>query len=279
MIGDVPWPSLREPVMITAFEGWNDAGEAATDAIDHLREVFDAELLAELDPDDYYDFQVNRPHVHLADSERRISWPTTKLFVSRAGDRDVVLIHGIEPNIRWRAFCQELLGAAQRLNVGLIVNVGSLLADVPHTRPVPTSAFATEPRMLETFDVEPAMYEGPTGIVGVLQHTCDLAGFSAISLWAAVPHYVANNPCPKATLALLQRLDDVLDLEIPVGDLPEQAEIWQRGVDQMAAQDSDVAEYVSRLENARDSELLKEGSGDVIAAEFERYLRRQGRGE
>lgn len=279
MIGDVPWPSLREPVMITAFEGWNDAGEAATDAIDHLREAFDAELLAELDPDDYYDFQVNRPHVHLADSERRISWPTTKLFVSRAGDRDVVLIHGIEPNIRWRAFCQELLGAAQRLNVGLIVNVGSLLADVPHTRPVPTSAFATEPRMLETFDVEPAMYEGPTGIVGVLQHTCDLAGFSAISLWAAVPHYVANNPCPKATLALLQRLDDVLDLEIPVGDLPEQAEIWQRGVDQMAAQDSDVAEYVSRLENARDSELLKEGSGDVIAAEFERYLRRQGRGE
>ncbi len=279
MIGHLSLPTLRRPVMVTAFQGWNDAGEAATDAIDHLREVFDAESVAELDPDDYYDFQVNRPHVHFSGSERRISWPSTRLFVADAGDRDLVLVHGIEPNIRWRAYCRELLEAARDLKVELVVNVGALLADVPHTRPVPTSVFATERVVMDHFDVEPAVYEGPTGIVGVLQHACDEAELAALSLWAAVPHYVSNNPCPKATLALLRRLDDVLDLGIPVEDLPEQAEAWQEGVDQMAAGDSEVAEYVTRLETARDSELLKEGSGEVIAAEFERYLRRRDRGE
>lgn len=263
--------------MITAFEGWNDAGEAASDAIDHLRGCFEARLLAELDPEDYYDFQVNRPHVHLDREERRVTWPTTKLYRGRADGTDVVLVHGIEPNIRWRAFCGELLDAARRLGVRLVVNMGALLADVPHTRPVPTSAFATEPGLIKALDVEPTTYEGPTGIVGVLQHSCDAAGLAAISLWAAVPHYVANTPCPKATLALLQRLEDILDVAVPMGDLPDEAESWQDSVDEMASHDNDIGEYVTRLEQARDAEALTAGSGDLIAAEFERYLRRHGR--
>lgn len=268
-------PQLRSPVLVTAFEGWNDAGESATDAIDHLRQVWDASFLGELEPDDYYDFQVTRPHIRIDGQERIITWPTTRFYLAQAPKRDFVLVHGIEPNMQWRQFCSDILEVADDLETELVVNLGALLADVPHTRPVPMTAFATDPGLISGFGFDESGYEGPTGIVGVLQHYCDATDLSAISLWAAVPHYVSQSACPKATLALLNRLADVTDMTIPLGDLEDEAAAWQRGVEEMASTDEEISEYVERLERARDSEDLNATSGDAIAAEFERYLRRR----
>lgn len=268
-------PQLRSPVMVTAFEGWNDAGEAATDAIDHLRQVWDAEVLAEIDPDPFYDFQVTRPHVRIEGDARTITWPTTRFYLAQAAERDFVLVHGIEPNMRWRGFCEEVLSVARDLRIELVVNLGALLADVPHTRPVPMTAFATAPQLIAEMALEQSNYEGPTGIVGVLQHACDTAHISALSLWAAVPHYVSQTPCPKAAMALISGLEDVSRTAIALADLPDEAAAWQRGVEEMTQEDEEIREYVAQLERARDSEELTEASGDAIAAEFERYLRRR----
>ena len=272
-------PPLRRPVLIAAFEGWNDAGEAATGAVDHLQDAWDALAVAALDPDDYYDFQVNRPTVSLVDGvTRRITWPTTRVFVCRLpdSDRDVVLLRGLEPNMRWRGFCEELLEIAAQLGAELVVTLGALLADSPHTRPVPVSGTASDRATMEALGLERSRYEGPTGIVGVFQDLCTQAGLPAISFWAAVPHYVAQPPCPKATLALLRRVEDLLDLPVPLGELPEQARVWERSVDELAAEDSDVAEYIASLEQREPEVDLPEASGEAIAKEFERYLRRGG---
>jgi predicted ATP-grasp superfamily ATP-dependent carboligase len=267
---------LRNPVLIAAFEGWNDAGEAATAGVEHLERVWNGESVAALDPDEYYDFQVNRPLVSVdEDGLRSIEWPTTRLSVASLDDRDVVLLRGIEPNMRWRAFCAELLSVATDLGCEQVITLGALLADVPHTRPVPVTVSASDPDQAERLGLEPSRYEGPTGIVGVFQDAATRAGLDAVSLWAAVPHYVAQSPCPKATLVLLQRVEDHLGLPVPMGDLAEQAEAWQHGVDELAEEDSDVAEYVRRLEEARDTVDLPEASGEHIAREFERYLRRR----
>lgn len=268
-------PQLRSPVMVTAFEGWNDAGEAATDAIDHLRQVWDAEVLAEIDPDPFYDFQVTRPHVRVEGAGRTITWPTTRFYLARGADRDFVLVHGIEPNMRWRGFCEEILSVARDLDIELVVNLGALLADVPHTRPIPMTAFATAPQLIAEMGLEQSNYEGPTGIVGVLQHACDTAQINALSLWAAVPHYVSQTPCPKAAMALISGLEDVTGTAIALADLPDDAAAWQRGVEEMTQEDEEIREYVAQLERARDSEEMTEASGDAIAAEFERYLRRR----
>lgn len=266
-------PDLRSPVMVAAFEGWNDAGEAATDAIDHLRQVWHARELAEIDPEDYYDFQVTRPHVTGTSLDRVITWPTTRFYLARTSGCDVVLVHGIEPNMRWRAFCAEILGVARDLGVHQFVTLGALLADVPHTRPVPLTASAYDPASVRDLGLEPSSYEGPTGIVGVLQQTAGAAGFGALSLWAAVPHYVGQSPCPKAALALLRHVEDIVGASVPLSDLPDQAAAWERGVDEMASEDEEIAAYVQQLERSRDSEGLPEASGEAIAREFERYLR------
>ncbi|WP_053202213.1 PAC2 family protein [Jiangella muralis] len=269
---------LRNPVLIAAFEGWNDAGEAATAGIEHLESVWNAGSVASLDPDEYYDFQVNRPLVSVDDDGRRsIEWPTTRLSVVSIEEhgRDIVLLRGIEPNMRWRAFCAELLSVATDLGCEQVVTLGALLADVPHTRPVPVTVSASDSDQTESLGLEQSRYEGPTGIVGVFQDAAARAGLNAVSLWAAVPHYVAQSPCPKATMVLLQRVEDLLGLPVPMGDLAEQAEAWQHGVDELAEEDSDVAEYVRRLEEARDTVDLPEASGEHIAREFERYLRRR----
>ncbi|MEI6621237.1 MAG: PAC2 family protein [Actinomycetes bacterium] len=268
-------PRLRSAVMVTSFEGWNDAGEAATDAVDHIRQMFSAKLLGELDPDDYYDFQVTRPHVKVEGAVRSITWPTSRFYLARGVDRDFVLVHGIEPNMRWRAFCQDILEVAIDLEVELVVNLGALLADVPHTRAIPMTAFASTPELTAALSLEQSGYEGPTGIVGVLQSACEHAAIPAVSLWAAVPHYVAQTPCPKAALALIQHIEDITGEAIGVGELPDDAAAWQRGVDEMAREDDEVGQYVEQLERARDSEEIDEASGDAIAAEFERYLRRR----
>jgi proteasome assembly chaperone (PAC2) family protein len=270
---------LRDPMMIAAFEGWNDAADAATAAVEHLEMVFDAHAVGAVDPDDYYDFQVNRPTVALEeDNARRISWPTTRISVARLPEsrRDLVLVRGLEPNMRWRGFCSELVEAVHALGVDLVASLGALLADTPHTRPVPVSGSASDPATATRLNLDPSRYEGPTGIVGVFQEACTAAAVPAVSFWAAVPHYVAQPPCPKATLALLRRVEDLLDVAVPLDDLVERARAWERQVDELAAGDSDVADYVRSLESREPEDALPEASGDAIAAEFERYLRRRG---
>ena len=232
-------------------------------------------LIAAFDPEDYYDFQVNRPRVSIEDGRRLLSWPTTRVLVATETglDRDVVLVQGIEPSMRWRAFCIELLELADQRGVTTIVTVGALLADVPHTRPIPVTATAEDEAAIHRFDVEGSRYEGPTGIVGVLSNTASESGIPTVSAWAAVPHYAGAAPSPKATLSLLRRVESLLGITVPHGDLEESARAWERGVDELAQSDEEVAEYVQGLEEAQDTAELPEASGDAIAREFERYLR------
>ncbi|SCK53985.1 Proteasome assembly chaperone (PAC2) family protein [Streptomyces sp. WMMB 322] len=278
-------PELVDPVMVAAFEGWNDAGDAASTAVGHMEREWKGEVFAALDAEDYYDFQVNRPQVWLDGGSRKITWPTTRLAVVRVDDaggkgrpRDLVLVRGIEPSMRWRSFCNEILGFAHELGVEMVVVLGALLGDTPHTRPVPVTGVTSDPDLARTMNLEESRYEGPTGIVGILQEACTHAGVPAVSLWASVPHYVSQPPNPKATLALINRLEDLLGLNVPLGELQEDARAWQLGVDQLAAEDSEVAEYVQSLEEARDTAELPEASGEAIAKEFERYLRRRDDG-
>ncbi|GGQ15653.1 PAC2 family protein [Streptosporangium pseudovulgare] len=273
-------PKLVDPVLIAAFEGWNDAGEASSGVIAHLENEWKATPLVSFDPEDYYDFQVTRPIVEMGDGlTRSITWPTTRLLVARppGADRDVVLLRGIEPNMRWRTFCQEITDVCRHVGVELAVLLGALLNDSPHTRPVPIVGSASDEDLARAINLELSRYEGPTGVVGVLQHILGASGIPAVSLWASVPHYVAQPPNPKATMALLRRLEDLLDIPMPLGDLAEESRAWEHGVDELASQDSEVAEYVKELEERKDAAELPEASGDAIAAEFERYLRRRDR--
>jgi len=271
---------LVDPILIAAFEGWNDAADAASSTLDRLISEWDAEVVAELDPEDYYDFQLTRPHIAVdEDGTRLLSWPTTRVLVARppGAGRDIVLLRGVEPNLRWRQFCEEVLEVAEALGVQLVVALGALLADTPHTRPVPVTGTVSDPELGERLGLERSRYEGPTGITGVFQDACSAADMPSMSLWAAVPHYVSAAPCPKATLALLSRLEDLLDVSVPVEDLVEDARAWERGVDEMASDDIEVADYVKQLEEQRDTSELPEASGDAIAREFERYLKRRQR--
>jgi hypothetical protein len=295
---------LTSPVAIAAFEGWNDAGEAASGVISHLGIAWQATPIAAVEPEDFYDFQVTRPVIEISGGRiERLVWPTTRLSVAKADgtpglvtddpagdagdavapagatglDRDVVLVHGIEPNMRWRTFTDELVQGLTDLGVEMVILLGALLADAPHTRPVPVSVGASDPKLSATVSAPFSDYKGPTGILGVVQHACAGAGIPAVSLWASVPHYVATPPNPKATLALLRGVEDILDAPLPLADLAEEARAWERGVDELAQQDSEVAEYVRTLEEAKDATDLPQASGDAIAREFERYLRRRGR--
>jgi proteasome assembly chaperone (PAC2) family protein len=268
-------------VLVAAFEGWNDAADAASSVVDHLIQVWDAKLVAALDPEDFYDFQMNRPVVSAEeDGRRRITWPSTQISVARppSAPRDVILLRGIEPNMRWRQFCAELLAASEELGAEMVVTLGALLADTPHTRPVPVTGTAGEPELARRLKLEQSTYEGPTGIVGVFQDACVSNDMPAVSIWAAVPHYVAQPPCPKATLALIGHLEDVLGVSIPVGDLPEEARAWERGVNELADEDNEIGDYVRALEESRDTAELPEASGEAIAREFERYLKRRQTG-
>lgn len=268
-----------KPLMIMAFEGWNDAGDAASTAVEHLELNWDAKPLAELSTDDYYDFQVSRPTVHLVDGvTRRVEWPTTRLTLCHPSSlgRDVVLVQGPEPNMRWRKFSDELLGHVEQLEISTVITLGALLTDTAHTRPVPVTGTAYDAEAAHRFGLERNRYEGPTGIIGILQDACVQAGIPAVSVWAAVPHYVSHPPSPKATTALLRKLEDILDVEIPLGSLPEQAEQWQETITEMTGEDEELSEYVRSLEERGDAEItMDEASGDKIAAEFERYLRRR----
>jgi len=269
---------LVDPVVIAAFEGWNDAADAASSVVDHLSEVWGARVVAAVDPEDFYDFQVNRPTVGLDENgHRKLTWPSTQVSVcSPPGlGRDIILVRGIEPNMRWRQFAAEVLAACDELGGQLVVTLGALLADTPHTRPIPVSGTASEPELVDRLRLDEPTYEGPTGIVGVLQDACSKLDIPSVSYWAAVPHYVAQPPCPKATLALLGQIEELLQCSIPLRDLPDDARAWERGVDELAAEDDDVADYVRALEETRDTTDLPEASGEAIAKEFERYLKRR----
>nr|WP_221634080.1 PAC2 family protein [Nocardioides luti] len=270
---------MVDPLVIAAFEGWNDAADAASSVVDHLIRVWDARVVGSIDPEEFYDFQVNRPVVGTDENGyRRLTWPSTQIAIASPPDldRDVILVRGIEPNMRWRQFCAELLAACDELGAELVVTLGALLADTPHTRPIPVTGTATEPELVDRLKLEQSTYEGPTGIVGVFQDACIRLDIPAVSYWAAVPHYVAQPPCPKATLALIGQLEELLEVSIPLGDLPEDARAWERGVDELAEEDEDVADYVRALEETRDTTDLPEASGEAIAREFERYLKRRG---
>ena len=282
--------------------------------ISHLGIAWQATPIAAIEPDDFYDFQVTRPVVEITNGQiERLVWPTTRLSVARAKaaqtsgadedaaaadgapeadgdddgdadsatgtglDKDIVLVHGIEPNMRWRAFTSELVQGLAELGVESVILLGALLADAPHTRPVPVSIGASDPKLSANVNAPFSDYKGPTGILGVVQYQLAQAGIPAVSLWASVPHYVATPPNPKATLALLRGVEDILDAPLPLADLAEEARAWERGVDELAQQDSEVAEYVRTLEEAKDATDLPQASGDAIAREFERYLRRRGR--
>jgi hypothetical protein len=278
-------PLLRDPVMIIAFSGWNDGGEGASGAIEHLlsawRDKDDdvvPQLIADIEAEDFYDFQVNRPQVSIDEySIRSITWPTTQVFglVVNTMERDLVIVTGVEPSMRWKRFATDLLDVADDLEVSLVVTLGSLLADTPHTRPITVTASGSHPNVAERLGVSVSKYEGPTGILGIIQDGCMRRGIDAISLWAAVPHYASNSPSPKASLALINALEDFLEVSIPLGSLQLLSDEWEKSVNELAAEDSDVANYVKALEESKDAAELPDVSGDSIAREFERYLRRQ----
>lgn len=268
-------------ILLAAFEGWNDAGSAASQTIAMVAEAWGAQSVHELDPQQFHDFQVNRPMSSRdEDGTRVLQWPTTSVSVARSpqAGRTVLLAHGAEPSFRWLDYCQEILDVAQEWGVGTVVSIGALLADVPHTRPIPCQVTSEDIRVQAVLDVEASDYEGPAGIVSVLAHLAQERDLHTMSLWAAIPHYVAQPPSPKATLTIMTQLEELVGEPLPMGDLDEEARAWQAGVEELAQQDPDVAQYVRQLEEAKDTAELPEASGEAIAREFEQYLRRRHRG-
>jgi proteasome assembly chaperone (PAC2) family protein len=262
--------------MISAFSGWNDAGESATAALDHLLASWSHHKLATMDPENYYDFQVNRPSISLdAKVVREIVWPNTVVFeVSTPHlENDFLLVKGIEPSMRWRSFVRELLDLADDYEVSMSIALGALLADAPHSRPIVVTGSGAHPDVAKRLGVEISKYEGPTGIIGVLQDCAFRRDIDAVSLWASVPHYVSTPPCPKATLALINSLEDFLAISIPHGDLAEKSNSWEIQVNKMAAEDSEVGDYVRELERSKDESEIPIATGESIAREFERFLR------
>jgi proteasome assembly chaperone (PAC2) family protein len=271
-------PELEKPVLLAAFRGWNDGAQAASLAAGYLAKTWDAEQFAEIDPEDFFDFQATRPHVSLEDGlTRRIEWPETGFYHTRPEglDRDVVLLLGIEPNLRWRTFTELVVGLASELEVELMITLGALLADVPHTRPAPVTGSASDSELVERLGLSASRYEGPTGIVGVLHDACREADIPSASLWAAVPHYVSLTPSPRAAVALCERLGSLIGVDIDVEELEEAAQSYEEQVSEAVASDEETASYVEELERRSDSieESTDLPSGDALAAELTRFLR------
>jgi proteasome assembly chaperone (PAC2) family protein len=271
-------PELRSPVLVTAFRGWNDGGQGASLAAGFLAKQWSATRFAEIDPEEFYDFQVSRPHVSLVDGvTRRLDWPDNAFYHAEIPvlERDAVLLLGIEPNTRWRRFTALVVGLAEELGVELVVSLGSLLADVPHTRPSPVTGSATEQRLIEEYGLQGSRYEGPTGIVGVLHDACRNAGLDSVSLWAAVPHYVSLAPSPRAALALCQRLGELLGTPVDAAELEQAVETYSEQVTEAVSSDPETQAYVEQLEQRADElgPAFEVPSGDTIAAELTRYLR------
>jgi proteasome assembly chaperone (PAC2) family protein len=271
-------PELRRPVLVAAFRGWNDGGQGASLGAGYLAKQWGASRFAEIDPENFYDFQATRPHVSLEEGmTRKLDWPDNGFFHSEipGTDRDAVILLGTEPNLRWRSFSELVLGLAKDLEVERVVTFGSLLADVPHTRPAPVTAAATDEALMDELGLEPSRYEGPTGIVGVLLDACRQAGLSSLSLWAAVPHYVSLAPSPRAALALVRRFGELMQIDVDVAELQQAADDYSEQVSEAVSSDADTAAYVEELERRVDMLSAEEElpSGDSLAAELTRFLR------
>ncbi|HKT44347.1 MAG TPA: PAC2 family protein [Gaiellaceae bacterium] len=271
-------PELERPVLIAAFRGWNDGGQGASLGAAYLAKQWGAARFAEIEPEGFFDFQAVRPHVSLVDGEtRKIDWPDNGFFhaVIPGANRDAVLLLGIEPNLRWKTFSGLVLGLARDLGVEMMVTFGSLLADVPHTRPAPVTAAATDPKLVAELGLEASRYEGPTGIVGIVHDGCREAGIASVSLWAAVPHYVSLAPSPRAALALVRRFGELLHVDVDLRELEQAAEEYAEQVSEAVSTDAETAAYVEELEQRVDA-LTPEAdlpSGESLAAELSRFLR------
>jgi predicted ATP-grasp superfamily ATP-dependent carboligase len=272
-------PTLVRPVLIASFRGWNDGAQGATLAGGYLAKTWEAERFADIDPEGFFDFQATRPHVSLVDGfTRRIQWPETAFYHARidALDRDAVLLLGVEPSLRWRTFTRLITDLAKELGVEMVVSLGSLLADVPHSRPAPVTGSASDPELVQELGLQASRYEGPTGIVGVLHDGCRRVGIPSVSLWAAVPHYVSLTPSPRAALALCERLGELLGTDIDTAELAQAVEGYVEQVSEAVAADAETAAYVEELEQRADAIDPEElPSGDALAAELTRFLRQR----
>jgi len=275
-------PQLRAPILVCAFRGWNDAAGAASTALATLASDFDAELIASIDPEEYFDFQATRPTITLTEGQaRHIEWPQNNLISTQvpSADRDLVLLDGTEPNLRWRTFSETVATAADALGVEMVITMGALIAEVSHTLPVPITGLASDEELVEELDLQRSSYEGPTGIVGILHDCCRQLGMTSASLWAAVPHYVAAVPNPRAALALLRRLEGLTGIGVEARDLEDEVESYDEQIGRAVEANPEIAELVERIE-AEQVEQLGGGedlpSADTIAREFQRFLRRQG---
>ena len=271
-------PELERPILVAAFRGWNDGAQAASLAAGYLAKTWGAERFADVDPENFFDFQATRPHVSLEEGlSRRIDWPETAFYHARPEglDRDIVLLLGIEPNLRWRTFTDLVVGLARDVGIELLITLGALLADVPHTRSAPVTGSASDKELVERLGLSASRYEGPTGIVGVIHDECGKSGIPSASLWAAVPHYVSLTPSPRGALALCERLGDVLGIEIEADELEEAARNYEEQVSEAVASDEETAAYVDELERRSDQldDATELPSGDALAAELTRFLR------
>jgi predicted ATP-grasp superfamily ATP-dependent carboligase len=275
---------LSDPVMVAAFRGWNDAGEGASFAVQHLVRVWSAQKLASIEPEEFFDFQAVRPRIELEDGiTRKIVWPANDFFAARLANapHDVILLVGTEPNLRWRRFSELVVAMAKRHGVKLLVTLGALLADVAHSRPVPITATAADERLVQKLRLQPSRYEGPTGIVGVLHTAFARAGLDSASLWAAVPHYLAVSPNPKAALALVDGAVQLVGAPADIDDLSRASAVYEERVSEIVASDDDVQAYVRMLEERTDRERFEPQrmpSGEALAAELERFLRQRNEG-
>ena len=271
-------PSLERPVLVAAFRGWNDGAQGASLAGGYLAKVWGAERFASVDPEGFYDFQATRPHVSLVEGlTRQVDWPENAFYHARPPGlgRDAVILLGIEPNRRWKTFTGLVVDLARDLGVELVVTLGALLADVPHTRPSPVTGTATDPDLVERLGLSASRYEGPTGIVGILHDACRSASLPSVSLWAAVPHYASLAPSPRAAVALINRLGRLLEAPIEIGELEQAADAYTQQVSEAVATDEETSAYVEELEQRADSLGAEEElpTGDSIAAELTRFLR------
>jgi predicted ATP-grasp superfamily ATP-dependent carboligase len=277
-------PELDRPVMIAAFRGWNDGGQGASLAGAYLARAWAATEFASIDPENFYDFQATRPMVSLVDGEaRQVDWPeNTFLHAPMPGSgRDAIILLGVEPNLRWRTFSELITGVARDFGAELVLTLGSLLADVPHTRPSPVTGSATDPELIDQLGLQASRYEGPTGMVGVLHDACSRAGLKSASLWAAVPHYVSLTPSPRAAKALVDRLADLLDADVDTAELDEAADSYAQQVSEAVAADDETQSYVQDLERRVDElgDEIDLPSGDALAAELTRFLRERENGD
>jgi proteasome assembly chaperone (PAC2) family protein len=272
-------PRLRKPVLLAAFEGWNDAADASSTAARYLRDRWEARRFADIDPEEFYDFTSARPEVRLDEGfTREIVWPANEFSAASVSgaEHDVIVLLGVEPQLRWRTFCDAIVEVATKTGVELVITLGALLAEVPHTRPVPITGTAGSAALVERLGLQRSQYEGPTGIVGVLHSACARAGIESASLWAAIPHYVGNTPSPVAALALIERALALLGSGMPTTDLEIASASYARQISEVVANDDDVASYVSQLETRADeTDELEVQTGDALAAEVERFLREQ----